>query len=41
VGANTGAQRHVPTKVSNALQCISYETSSQLIFLNFKPGFGH
>jgi len=28
-------------KVSNALQCIYPEFDSQLIFLNFKAGFGN
>jgi len=30
----------VPIKVSNALQRIYHEINSQLIFLNFKAGFG-
>jgi len=30
----------VPIKVSNALQRIYHEISSQLIVLNFKAGFG-
>jgi len=30
----------VPTKVSNALQCIYHEINSQLIFLNIKAEFG-
>jgi len=30
----------VSIKISNALQCIYREIDSQLIFLNFKVGFG-
>jgi len=37
--ANGGMQT-VTIKVSNALQYIYHEINSQLIFLNFKAGFG-
>jgi len=38
--AHAGMQT-IPIKVSNALQCNYHDINSQLVFLNFKSGFGN